>query len=108
MLLRSISKHVKAQNWFAVGIDFAIVVVGVFIGIQVSNWNERMAFQKHEESLMQELRAEIVQNLADVQAKGEAFLIGAASARRILDRVERGNTSCADDCWSVLVDLMDA
>ena len=40
MLLRSINHHVKTQNWFAVGIDFAIVVIGVYIGIQVSNWNE--------------------------------------------------------------------
>jgi hypothetical protein len=27
-------KHVQDQNWFAVGIDFLIVVTGVFIGIQ--------------------------------------------------------------------------
>lgn len=40
MLLRRISEHLKAQNWTAIGIDFVIVVVGVFIGIQVSNWNE--------------------------------------------------------------------
>ena len=40
MILRRITEHVRAQNWFAVGIDFLIVVVGVFIGIQVANWNE--------------------------------------------------------------------
>jgi hypothetical protein len=40
MLLRRVIEHVKAQNWFAVGLDFVIVVVGVFIGIQVANWNE--------------------------------------------------------------------
>ncbi len=40
MLLRSITEHVKNQNWFAVAIDFVIVVVGVFIGIQVANWND--------------------------------------------------------------------
>ena len=34
MLLRRITKHIKEQNWFAVGIDFVIVVFGVFIGIQ--------------------------------------------------------------------------
>ena len=39
MLLRSVTKHVADQNWFAVFIDFLIVVVGVFIGIQVANWN---------------------------------------------------------------------
>lgn len=40
MLLRRINDHVRAQNWTAIAIDFVIVVVGVFIGIQVSNWNE--------------------------------------------------------------------
>ena len=29
MILRRITEHVKAQNWFAVAIDFVIVVVGV-------------------------------------------------------------------------------
>ena len=40
MLLRRITQHVKDQNWFAVFLDFIIVVFGVFIGIQVANWNE--------------------------------------------------------------------
>jgi hypothetical protein len=34
MLLRRMIEHVKAQNWFAVGLDFFIVVTGVFIGLQ--------------------------------------------------------------------------
>ena len=40
MLLRRITDHVKVQNWTAIAIDFVIVVVAVFIGIQASNWNE--------------------------------------------------------------------
>ena len=40
MILRRVIQHVKGENWFAVGLDFVIVVVGVFIGIQVANWNE--------------------------------------------------------------------
>ncbi|MEO0439157.1 MAG: hypothetical protein AAF098_19945 [Pseudomonadota bacterium] len=43
MLLRRITEYVKGQNWTAVAIDFFIVVVGVFIGIQVSNWNDALA-----------------------------------------------------------------
>ena len=39
MILRRIAEHLKAQNWTAVGLDLAIVIVGVFIGTQVSNWN---------------------------------------------------------------------
>jgi len=40
MLLRKITEHVQAQNWTAIAIDFFIVVIGVFIGIQLGNWNE--------------------------------------------------------------------
>lgn len=32
----------KTQNWFAVGLDFVIVVFGVVIGIQVANWNDEI------------------------------------------------------------------
>lgn len=40
MILRRIKAHIEKENWFAVFLDFCIVVVGVFIGIQVNNWNE--------------------------------------------------------------------
>ncbi len=40
MLLRRVIEHVRRQEWTAIAIDFVIVVVGVFIGIQVANWNE--------------------------------------------------------------------
>lgn len=40
MLLRKIIKHVQDQSWTAIAIDFFIVVLGVFVGIQVNNWNE--------------------------------------------------------------------
>jgi hypothetical protein len=40
MLLRRVAEHMRRQEWTAIAIDFVIVVVGVFIGIQVSNWNE--------------------------------------------------------------------
>lgn len=40
MALRRIFQHFTEQNWTAVCIDLVVVVVGVFIGIQVANWNE--------------------------------------------------------------------
>ncbi|WP_340693947.1 DUF6090 family protein [Hyphomonas sp.] len=39
MILRRVISHFRKQEWTAIGLDFLIVVVGVFIGIQVSNWN---------------------------------------------------------------------
>lgn len=40
MVLRRLREHVSHHNWFAVAIDFVIVVLGVFVGIQASNWNQ--------------------------------------------------------------------
>ena len=50
MILRSLMKHVKDQNWSAVFLDFLIVVFGVFFGAQVASWNverqNRILFQE--------------------------------------------------------------
>jgi len=59
MLLRSVTKHVKNQNWFAVFLDLLIVVFGVFIGIQVSNWNEQLAGEKQATVLLKRLQADL-------------------------------------------------
>ncbi len=39
MIFRRIKAHIAKEDWFAVFIDFIIVVVGVFLGIQIGNWN---------------------------------------------------------------------
>ncbi len=80
MLLRSITEHVKAQNWTAVVLDFAIVVVGVFVGIQVSNWNDaandRISEQQALAALLEDFRASEIrlQNILDVNVAGSESL----------------------------------
>ncbi|MDX1625286.1 MAG: hypothetical protein R3323_02125 [Wenzhouxiangellaceae bacterium] len=61
MILRSVTKHVRDQNWFAVGLDFLIVVVGVFIGIQVANWNEARLIENAERTYLERLLADTEQ-----------------------------------------------
>ena len=71
MLLRRISKHVKDQNWFAVGIDFVIVVVGVFIGLQVTEWGQARADRVNERAALERLVVEYRNNL-ELLAKDKA------------------------------------
>jgi hypothetical protein len=58
MLLRRVIEHVRNQNWFAVAVDFLIVVVGVFIGLQVQDWNDSRQRAKEEQKLLNRLLAE--------------------------------------------------
>jgi hypothetical protein len=73
MLLRRIIEHVKAQNWFAVGLDFVIVVAGVFIGLQVQQWNEARKDAVQHEKLLERLGEEF-RDLEPVAAELVAFL----------------------------------
>ena len=40
MILRRLTNAFRKQDWFTVFIETLIVVLGVFIGLQVNNWNE--------------------------------------------------------------------
>lgn len=67
MLLRRITQHVQNQNWFAVFIDFLIVVVGVYIGLQVQNWgteqNNRKLERHYLERLVEDMDTSIAYNI---------------------------------------------
>lgn len=58
MIPRRIAEHMKAHNWFAVGVDLAIVILGVFLGMQVNNWNEARADRARADALLERLEHE--------------------------------------------------
>ena len=67
MLLRSVTLHLKEQNWTAIVLDFAIVVLGVFIGIQVANWNEARLEERQEALLLERLQVDFARIEEDAQ-----------------------------------------
>ena len=40
MILRRLAEGVRQQDWFTVVVEVLIVVVGIFLGLQVDDWNE--------------------------------------------------------------------
>lgn len=58
MLIRNISKHIKEQNWTAVFLDLIVVVVGIFLGLQVSNLNTQRIKNNELDHYMQDLATE--------------------------------------------------
>lgn len=78
MVIRSIREHVTAHNWFAVGIDLAIVVLGVLIATQVSNWNE----ERIDRERAQDYRARLIGEL-DFNAR--QYAVQTAYYRRAKD-----------------------
>jgi hypothetical protein len=114
MVARRIQEHVANHNWFAVLIDLAIVTIGVFIGIQVSNWNaarlerdEVRAYQRliiddlvaNEQELAEraryyrQVRAHALAAMEALDARaplGESFLVNTYQATQVSPiRMER-------------------
>lgn len=69
MLLRSVIKHVRNQEWTAIAIDFVIVVVGVFVGIQAANWNEVRANESRTRGYLERIHTDLEADLANYQDK---------------------------------------
>ena len=84
MLLRRITKHVKDQNWFAVGIDFVIVVIGVFIGIQVANWNASRTDRAMEAAFLERMAVDV----ESARAQLAGFLIAREERLQSIAKVE--------------------
>ena len=38
MFLDRLQKNVSARNWFVIGIEFLIIVVGFFLSLQINDW----------------------------------------------------------------------
>ena len=60
MILRRIAQHMKQQHWTGVFIELVIVVVGVFIGLQVNNWNAARVSNQNERFVLREMRSDLI------------------------------------------------
>ena len=85
MILRRIAHHVKQQQWTAVLIELVIVILGVFLGFQVSDWaNERAnrsAETRHLEEIAEDLRADaeqfgVISTSAEMRIGGIDYILG--------------------------------
>jgi len=65
MIMRRLAQSLKEQNWTAICIEFVLLVVGVFLGIQVANWNaariERALEATYLSRLADDVRSDIVE-----------------------------------------------
>ncbi|MBI1391940.1 MAG: hypothetical protein GC152_04285 [Alphaproteobacteria bacterium] len=107
MILRRLTQHVKDQNWVAVALDFLIVVLGVFIGLQISNWNDARALDRLERNYLLQLKDEVAQNRRVTEYQIVYVDIVVETGKRALAYLE-SDRACDDDCADLLVDFFHA
>ena len=55
MIFKRFAANLRAQNWFAIALEVAIVIVGVFIGTWVANWNEERLEREETARMLDDL-----------------------------------------------------
>ncbi len=66
MILRRVIEHFRKQEWTAIFLDFVIVVLGVFVGLQVNNWNAARGDRAREEVFIAGLAKDVRRDIADI------------------------------------------
>lgn len=81
MILRRVIGHFRKQEWTAIALDFLIVVVGVFVGLQVQDWSEARKDRIEEHALLVRLHVDtrtlLALNIEDYKAqkvRGDSLL----------------------------------
>ena len=97
MILRRLTKHVRDENWFAVGLDFVIVVIGVFVGMQVSNWNDAHQTQSERQLVETRLLSDFVLMHEDVVRAAEGHEAVLESLHTLRHAIERGEALPEED-----------
>lgn len=68
MILRRLGNAIREQNWFTVVLEVLIVVVGIFFGLQVDDWNERRKERVMEQEYLERLLADIEVSIDLIEA----------------------------------------
>jgi hypothetical protein len=76
MLLRRFTQHVREQSWFAVCLDLLVVVLGIFMGLQVSDWKSAQDDRGMERQYLERLLADMEFSILEQREQAGYDLIG--------------------------------
>lgn len=96
MLLRRIAKSLTDQNWAVIVVELLVLVIGVFMGLQVDNWNESRiesnAIKTYYDRLVQDLRT----NERSLQAHQDYYQDVKANGEATLSALQTGKTDLGE------------
>jgi hypothetical protein len=61
MILRRLAGAFRRQDWFTVSLEIAIVMIGIFLGLQVNAWNQSRIDRAEEAVFLQALYQDVLE-----------------------------------------------
>ena len=88
MILRRVIAHFRKQEWTAIALDFLIVVIGVFVGLQVNNWNEAVNDRQREKAVLRAMLEDISVTSRSLQEFLDINIAGSESLKALADHID--------------------
>ncbi len=104
MILRRLTEAFRKQDWFTVAVETLIVVFGVFIGLQVNNWNNARQDRADEQRFLERLHPDIVRvedSSARVRKRRIASIEDIRSASEVVFGVVERDQLTPAECLAV-------
>ncbi len=67
MILRRLASAIRRHDWFMVVVETLIVVLGVFVGLQVNDWNEARKERALERQYLARIASDLEQSIGDIE-----------------------------------------
>lgn len=99
MIFRRLASAFRRHDWSAVAIEILIVVIGIFLGLQATSWNEARQFRKQEAVYLGKIRDDLNQMRAELVQRAAWFDTSAqqmTSALRALEACDLSDDAQAD------------
>ncbi|WP_203291431.1 hypothetical protein [Maricaulis parjimensis] len=97
MILARITKALREQNWLAVAIEFVIVILGVVIGFQITEWRAGQADRESERTYLARLHQDMVQSTCALQLDAHVTNDWHRRARQTLDAFLTDNPEAVEE-----------
>lgn len=60
MIIKKIAEAFRRQDWFTVALEVAIVMIGIFLGLQVNAWNQSRVDRAEEAAFLEALYQDVL------------------------------------------------
>lgn len=103
MILSRIASALRRQDWVTVFIEFALVVAGVLVALQLDNWNQERQTRAEEKRLVSQLNIELEAAITTKEAwlqSSEAWWRTLASGIEVIQNTEEAELT-TEQCQSM-------
>lgn len=89
MILKRIAEGIKNQDWFVVGVEIMVVVVGIFIGLQVEAWNQERKDIQWEAVFLKNLKADLLKDINQFKKVDKIQISKGEALKKVLALLEK-------------------